>query len=229
MSISINVNRSVTEFPQEQTNSYAVGNARKISETDMKIAAKRKSAGAQAMKLISDAWTKDKESMNGIGELREHINRNLEDVSELSGRLDYISKEKEAVREKYGIDQDSQEQKDLELLEKYQNNRAGVSDDSFSKEEIERLRELQNIPLTDYQKEVLKLNSTACEISGVIEEKENSFVGDTMAITDSEIERLKSQDMIKASAAAEDIMDAAGKDIIGMLVEESKEHVDDKL
>ena len=26
MSISINVNRSVTEFPQEQTNSYAVGN-----------------------------------------------------------------------------------------------------------------------------------------------------------------------------------------------------------
>ena len=103
--------------------------------------------------------------MNGIGELREHINRNLEDVSELSGRLDYISKEKEAVREKYGIDQDSQEQKDLELLEKYQNNRAGVSDDSFSKEEIERLRELQNIPLTDYQKEVLKLNSTACEIS----------------------------------------------------------------
>ena len=35
--------------------------------------------------------------------------------------------------------------------------------------------------------------------------------------------------MIKASAAAEDIMDAAGKDIIGMLVEESKEHVDDKL
>ena len=119
MSISINVNRSVTEFPQEQTNSYAVGNARKISETDMKIAAKRKSAGAQAMKLISDAWTKDKESMNGIGELREHINRNLEDVSELSGRLDYISKEKEAVREKYGIDQDSQEQKDLELLEKY--------------------------------------------------------------------------------------------------------------
>ena len=229
MSISINVNRSVTEFPQEQTNSYAVGNARKISETDMKIAAKRKSAGAQAMKLISDAWTKDKESMNGIGELREHINRNLEDVSELSGRLDYISKEKEAVREKYGIDQDSQEQKDLELLEKYQNNRAGVSDDSFSKEEIERLRELQNIPLTDYQKEVLKLNSTACEISGVIEEKENSFVGDTMAITDSEIERLKSQDMIRASAAAEDIMDAAGKDIIGMLVEESKEHVDDKL
>lgn len=104
-----------------------------------------------------------------------------------------------------------------------------MSDDSFSKEEIERLRELQNIPLTDYQKEVLKLNSTACEISGVIEEKENSFVGDTMAITDSEIERLKSQDMIKASAAAEDIMDAAGKDIIGMLVEESKEHVDDKL
>ena len=50
-----------------------------------------------------------------------------------------------------------------------------------------------------------------------------------MAITDSEIERLKSRDMIKATAAADDIMAAASKDIIGMLVEESKEHVDDKL
>ena len=68
------------------------------------------------MKLISDAWTKDKESMNGIGELREHINRNLEDVSELSGRLDYISKEKEAVREKYGIDRIPGNKKTLSFL-----------------------------------------------------------------------------------------------------------------
>ncbi|MDD6235118.1 MAG: hypothetical protein PUB17_08080 [Lachnospiraceae bacterium] len=229
MSISINVNRSVTEFDQERTDSFAVGNARKISETDMKIAAKRKSAGAQAMKLISDAWDKDKDSIKGINELKEHIKQNQEDIKDLSGKLDYISTEKDAIREKYGIDPESEEYKDLELLEKYQNNTVGVANDSFTKEEIDRLKELQNMPLTDYQKEVLKLNLTSCQISRKIEEKENSSAGDTMAITDSEIERLKSRDMIKATAAADDIMAAASKDIIGMLVEESKEHVDDKL
>lgn len=60
----------------------------------------------------------------------------------------------------YGVDKDSQEQKDLELLEKYQNNRYGSAEDTFSKEELERLKELQNTPLTEYQEKVLKLNSS---------------------------------------------------------------------
>ena len=196
---------------------------------DDPVTKKRKEAQQKALKVVKDAWDIDRSIDADIQERRDHYDKMKTLYSEAQDEVLKINDQKKALREQHMVEPDSQEQKDLELLEKYQNNRAGVSDDSFSKEEIERLRELQNIPLTDYQKEVLKLNSTACEISGVIEEKENSFVGDTMAITDSEIERLKSQDMIKASAAAEDIMDAAGKDIIGMLVEESKEHVDDKL
>ena len=44
-----------------------------------------------------------------------------------------ISAEKDKLRETYGISKDSQEQKDLELLEKYQNNKLGIFSDDFSK------------------------------------------------------------------------------------------------
>ena len=66
-----------------------------------------------------------------------------------------MENEKEAYRVDYGVDKDSQEQKDLELLEKYQNNRYGSAEDTFSKEELERLKELQNTPLTGIRRRYL--------------------------------------------------------------------------
>jgi len=43
---------------------------------------------------------------------------------------------KEAYRADYGVDMNSQEQKDLELLEKYQNNRYGSAEDTFQKKNL---------------------------------------------------------------------------------------------
>ena len=47
-------------------------------------------------------------------------------------------------------------------------------------------------------------------------------------ITATELERLKSHAMLDAEEQAEDIMDAATKEIMGMLVDEAKEHIDDE-
>ena len=58
------------------------------------------------------------------------------------------------------MNSDSQKQKNFKLLEKYQDYRKGVQTDDFSKEEIDRLKELQNTPLTDYQTRALQLNGT---------------------------------------------------------------------
>lgn len=41
-------------------------------------------------------------------------------------------------------------------------------------------------------------------------------------------ERLKSSPMEKAAAAAEDIMEAASKEVLGMLMEEAKDHIDEE-
>ena len=88
----------------------------------------------------------------------------------------------------------SQEQKDLELLEKYQNNRYGSAEDTFSKEELDRLKELQNTPLTEYQEKVLKLNSSQIHFKDEIGQKELKIACTTASIALAEIDRDKSQE-----------------------------------
>ena len=51
----------------------------------------------------------------------------------------------------------------------------------------------------------------------------------TASISDATLEQLKSRDMEKASDAADEIMDSANKEILGMLIEEGKNNADEKV
>jgi len=117
----------------------------------------------------------------------------------------------------------------FELLKKYQDNRNGVSNDKFSKEEIDRLKELQNEPLTEYQKKALMINSSKDAIRSQIDQNDLKAMNKTMSINNAKLEQLKSQDMLKAGDAADSIIEAADKDIFGMLVNEGKQNIDDNM
>ena len=197
-------------------------------EKDSKIEARRSNAKKQAKKLISDAWAKDEIAYQNIKNIQQEKNDIQSKLNEWNAKLKDIDNNKQDLQEEYGIASDSQEQKDLELLEKYQNNKNGSSFDSFSKEEIERLKELQEMPLTEYQKKALELNSSKGELNKEIQRGEKSLMAMTSAITDATIEQLKSQNMLKAGDAAEAIMDAAGNEIVGMLIEEGREKIDEQ-
>mgnify|MGYP007037725874 FL=1 len=87
-------------------------------------------------------------------------------------------------------------------MEKYQNNMNGSSYDQFSDEELSRLKELQNAPLTEYQKKVLNLNSMKGQVSVEADRKQFEVNALTASISDATLEQLKSRDMEKASDAA---------------------------
>ena len=114
-------------------------------------------------------------------------------------------------------------------MEKYQNNMNGSSYDQFSDEELSRLKELQNAPLTEYQKKVLNLNSMKGQVSVEADRKQFEVNALTASISDATLEQLKSRDMEKASDAADEIMDSANKEILGMLIEEGKNNADEKV
>lgn len=122
------------------------------------IEKKRKLAQKQAMKLVKDAFSGDQATKQNIEDLKAQKAEKVAEYQEKMQQIGNISAEKDKLRETYGISKDSQEQKDLELLEKYQNNKLGFFSDDFSKEEIDRLKELANEPRTEYQKQVLSLN-----------------------------------------------------------------------
>lgn len=192
------------------------------------IDAKRGLARKQAMKLVSDAWGRDQKFSNTIADMENEKKSLVDELNELKRRMGDVDGLKSRYMEEYEIDPESEEQKDLELLEKYQNNKYGAFSDKFSEDEIKRLKELQDKPLTEYQEKVLSVNYIKDSLSVEQEKVKNQIKGLAQSIGDAKVEQEKSQDMLDAQDAAETILDASGKEILGMMYEEGKEHLDEE-
>ena len=193
------------------------------------IEKKRKLAQKQAMKLVKDAFSGDQATKQNIEDLKAQKAEKVAEYQEKMQQIGNISAEKDKLRETYGISKDSQEQKDLELLEKYQNNKLGFFSDDFSKEEIDRLKELANEPRTEYQKQVLSLNGKKTALQSDADLMQQQIMVLTQNQSDAKVDQLKSQDMLKAGDAAEEIQKAASDEIVGMVIADAKEKLDKEL
>ena len=191
------------------------------------IEQKRQLARKQAMKLIKNAWNNDKSRQGSIDELENTRNEKISKKSEYKDYINDIENRKNGLKEQYGITDDSQEQKDLELLEKYQNNVNFISHDDFSDDEIKRLKELQSTPLTDYQKKALSLNRIQGNFRSEIDNIDSSLMAISEAMLEEKKEQAKSQDMVKAGNTADKITQAVNDEIMGMLIAECKDKLDD--
>lgn len=194
------------------------------SQIDMK----RENAQKQAMKLVSDAWGRDKKCSDNISNMRGEKEELLSDMRERESQFSSIDESKAKLQQEYGVEADSEEQKDLELLERYQDYKNHVGPASFTKEEIERLKQLQDMPRTEYQQEMLMLNGYSGELRRQQQEDEWKLKSLTASIFDAKEDQLKSQDMLKASDAADEIKAAVEKEIFGLLIEEGKEHIEEE-
>lgn len=199
------------------------------SQLESRIQQKRDQARKQAMKLINDAWDADKKAADGIDALNKDKQEQLDKLNEYKQSLKDVNEREKQLQEEYNIDPDSQEQKDLELLKKYQNYSNGSDYADFSKEEVERLKELQNTPRTEYQDKALMLNGYRGEVRNRISLAEYKLMAISESVHDSKIDRLKSQDMLKADDSADKILDAAEKDVLGMVIDDAKENIDKKM
>ena len=84
-------------------------------------------------------------------------------------------------------------------------------------------------PLTDYQEEALKLNKQEIKFKKDIRSAENQMRSDMANIRSIELEKLKSDPMVEAQNSAKKILEAASKEIAGMLKDEAVDHIDEEL
>ncbi len=227
---SVKLNTTKEDHKNENNgNTIFTGNLGQKFGTSSLIQQKKQDAQKQAMKLVGDAWSKDQKAVSNIDDMHQQKADKLSEMQESLFYLNGIEKSKNDLKEEYSIDPESMEQKDLELLEKYQNYLNGSASSNFTKEEVKRLSELQYIPRTEYQNNALVLNGMAGEIHNKIYEAKQKYDGLSASIEDAILQQSKSQDMIKANNASDEILDATGKEILGILVEEVKENTDEKL
>lgn len=188
------------------------------------IAIRRHEAQRQAMKFVQDAWNSDRKMDQGMDEIRAIQEVYREDARENRDQAYELADKREELRERYEVDPESQEQKDLELLMRAA---SPYDDHSFTEEEEERLAKLQKQPLTEYQERSIALYKEQRTFEKRAENAEDYAGYLQTSLTDMKIERLKSHKMTDAQNKAEKVMAEASKEIQGMLIDDAKNHVDE--
>lgn len=190
---------------------------------DNTIDLKRKLAQKRAAKVLSDAFAPEQEIDNDIEQLRQQQEQYKNEALENKTSIKELEEQRSQLMEDYNITEDSQEHMDLELLQKENKGEA------LTGEEKERLEILHENGLTDYQKDMLELDNREEVYRQRAEKSETASKAISGAITDIEIERLKTHPIADANKEADKILEQANKEMISSLYAEGKDHIDEMM
>lgn len=216
------------ESNAKKTNRKSVFGGNLNTATDP-IAQKRKEAQQKAWNVVQNAWDNDKSVDESIESRRAHQFDMEQRKKEALDGLSDINTDRDVLRKMYEVDGDSQEQKDLEILEKKQDQDNGLEIEWWTDEELKRYEEIKDQPRTEYQERMLQLNDQSSQFRLAIEDADKQIMDDTANISAIQKERLKHHPMIDATKQADAIKEAANKEIIGMLMDQVKDHIDETM
>ncbi len=197
------------------------------------IQLKREQARKQALKLVGDAYQGQKKADEAMDAMAAQKQGFLDAAADAKEDLKASAALREELTEGYGVDPDSQEQKDLELLRKEIEDQEMKGMDpqyesQLTEDEVKRLEEIHEAGYTDYQRDMLELDEREKVARETVVASEHAVLALSSAMGDMLVDSLKDQSMIKASGAAEEIVMAANKDIVDSLRLEGKEHLEEK-
>lgn len=181
----------------------------------------------KALGVIMDAFSKEQKIDKTVDKHRGKAEEMKKEAANALGELNRISGLKENLKETYDIADDSQEQKDLELLEKYKGICSGTSEAVLTKEEQERLNNMG--PLTEYQEAALDYHKIEQTWKGRVSDANKIIENEHRIIKGIQLERLKHHPIVDADKDSEKIIEAASKEFVGGLLEEAKDKIEEKL
>lgn len=193
---------------------------------------KKEAALRQARKIVSDVFEADNKVAFDMDKRRANIKTLKAESKEAAAELSKINDQKAAWKEEYGVADNSQEQKDLELLEKRQESETAGSGVILSMEEQARLAEIDAKGLTEYQQRSLEVNKDAITYRNIIESHKQEIKSENIAIRETKINMLAvpyEQGMGFAQDTAEDIKLAASKEAAFGMIGEVKDKFDEDL
>lgn len=201
---------------------YFAGDSNMAGTRDL-IAQKKDKARQQAMKVVGDTFAADKAMDDDMESRREKVRALKQEKLECQRELDWYSGEQERLKGVYGVAEDSEEQREMVLLLKCKdpNGKATV-------EERGQAEAIQADGLTEYQSRVLELEDAKKPYQDKIDENDRVIEQENASIEAMRRERLKKNPMVKAQKQADKILEAASQEIIDMVTEDAKEHIDEE-
>lgn len=194
-----------------------------------KVEQKKLDAREKAMKVVSDAFLAEKSIDDDLADRAGRIDSAKTEIAKAQEQLKGLDEQQARYMEQYGITPDSQEQQDLELLRKRRNSMLPGSDIILTQEEKERLVQIDESGLTDYQKLSLQNDSYRAPFDKEIKEQQNIILEEQVIMREIGLERLKSHTMVDAMRQKDVQMEAANKDIIGMVLQDGRDKIDEDM
>ena len=196
------------------------------------IAEKREKARKQAMKVVSDAWGADQAIDKNVADRMKTFKEKSEEKFVAEKNLAAAKERMDLKKQEYNVDPESQEQKDLDFILGYKNKMENGGTGWTTVEERmadkKRYDDLINAGLTPYQQDMVDSSDEIKYWQTTYNDAKAAMEDANRDISTIEIERLKTHAMVDAGKQADAIMEAANKEIIGDLVSEAKDNIDEK-
>lgn len=193
------------------------------------VAQKKQQAQKKAMKIVGDAWDNDRKVEKSLEDSRIRFKEYRSILSDANEELRRIEEGRGELRESYGIAQDSQEEQELRLLIKKADSEWIGSGVSLTEEEEEEIARIEEEGLTTYQQRSLELYKSGDPYRIDKMKAQSGMEAEDAFIRGVKRELPKQRGMLNAQKSADDIMEAASEEIIGMLTEEAKDHIDEEM
>ena len=193
------------------------------------IKEKIESARKQAFKIVSDAYGADRDFDKQVGKIKDLAKEMKAEKAAAQEDKKAAEETIEGIKNEYSVGEDSKEQQDLEWLMNY---RKGSLDERFCdpeqmKKDQARAAEIE-ANLTDYQSRMLEANKQLDTAQKRIDDADAGLVATRQSLTDAAQEKNKNHAMVDAQNEAEAIMDAAEKSVVGMVMNDAKDKIDEK-
>lgn len=191
------------------------------------IAQKKQQAQKQAMKVVSDAFAADRKLDTEVADREAKIKGLRAENLEAERALKELDAQKQELNKVYDLGEEGLSDEDWDILDK-----GSESPEDLTDEEKARYQELKERGLTEYYdrcKDIDKLaepyRQTISDNTGAIK----SYSAANKAVHKARLDLRKGNPMIAAQKEAEAIMDAARKEIIGMIKDEGMNHIDEEM
>lgn len=211
---------------KKQGNSIYVGD---LQQNQNPISEKFAQAQKRAIKKLVDQLEEDLKIDGEMEESSNHIEELQESVCDTYQQIKEIDAHRSELMERYEIDPDSQEQKDLELMQKVNAIRQDPFNEDLKLTEEEQKRLAEMPPLTDYQKEMLECDKLEEKYCDTISDNRKDIKIESATIEATKKALLKVHPMVDAQKEAEGIMESALKEMVGSLLQEGVDKIDEDM
>jgi len=184
----------------------------------------------EAMKRVLDQFKSDLETDEEMKNLTEHAETLGDAIRESTQQIKGVDERRAEIQQRYEIDPDSQEQKDLELMQKAK----AAEEHPFNKEyqltEEEQERYASLPPATAYQKEMLECDEEEKKYrkERVNAQREAIVDKETVNATKKALLKVTAEHtMVGAQDDAKKMMESALKDMVSGLMQEGVDKVDE--